>query len=125
MEAKASVDMVRIAPRKVRLVIDEVRGKSAFEAWMLLSNAMNRAAAPVVFKLLKSAVANVIDRNELGLDVNDMDEELIELLSSLYITEIFANEGPTMKRFMPRAQGRATAINKRTSKIGLVVTQRA
>jgi len=123
--AKANVKMVRIAPRKVRIVIDEVRGKNVAEAWMLLDNTIHRAAAPVVFKLLKSAVANYIHSEDLGLDVNDMDDELLELLGNLYISDIYANEGPTLKRFMPRAQGRATGINKRTSHINVVIAEKA
>lgn len=110
MEAKATAKMVRISSRKVKLVIDLVRGKSVGEAIAIL-RFTPKAASPVVEKLIKSAVANA--EHNYNMDVED-----------LYVKEIFANEGPTLKRIRPRAQGRATAIMKRTSHITCVVAEK-
>ncbi|TDQ34714.1 50S ribosomal protein L22 [Aureibacillus halotolerans] len=110
MEAKAIAKTIRIAPRKVRLVVDLIRGKSAGEAVAILRHT-NKAASPVVEKLLNSAVANAEHNYE-------MDTE------SLFISKIFVDEGPTMKRFRPRAQGRASAILKRTSHITLILSEK-
>ncbi len=110
MESRASVKTVRIAPRKVRLVIDLVRGKNVGDALAILEN-LNKAASPVVKKLILSASANATHNF-------DMDE------SNLFIKEIRADEGPTLKRFQPRAQGRAFRINKRTSHINIVLEER-
>ncbi|MBK3496583.1 50S ribosomal protein L22 [Viridibacillus sp. YIM B01967] len=109
-QAKAIARTVRIAPRKVRLVVDLIRGKQIGEAVAILRHTP-RAASPVVEKVLKSAVANA--EHNYDLDVNN-----------LVISEIFVDEGPTLKRFRPRAQGRASAINKRTSHITLVVSEK-
>ncbi|HET6370587.1 MAG TPA: 50S ribosomal protein L22 [Nitrospiria bacterium] len=108
MEAKAVLRYVRIAPRKARLVVDLIRGKSAAEALTLLKFTP-RHAARVVEKLLKSAVANA-EQKEIG----DVDE--------LVVSRAFVDGGPTLKRFQPRAMGRAGAIHKRTSHITLVVS---
>ena len=108
--AKATAKIVRIAPRKVRLVVDEVRGKSVAEAISTLRFA-NRGAAKPVEKVLNSAVANA----EHNFDLNAED---------LYISEAYVNEGPTLKRFRPRAQGAASGINKRTSHITIVVSEK-
>ena len=109
-QAKAIARTVRIAPRKVRLVVDLIRGKQVGEAVAILSHTP-RAASPVVEKVLKSAVANA--EHNYDLDVNN-----------LVISEVFVDEGPTLKRFSPRAQGRASAINKRTSHITIVVSEK-
>lgn len=109
-QAKAIARTVRIAPRKVRLVVDLIRGKQVGEAVAILRHTP-KAASPVVEKVLKSAVANA--EHNYDLDVN-----------SLVISEVFVDEGPTLKRFRPRAQGRASAINKRTSHITLVVSEK-
>lgn len=109
-QAKAIARTVRIAPRKVRLVVDLIRGKQVGEAVAILRHTP-RAASPVVEKVLKSAVANA--EHNYDLDVNN-----------LVISEVFVDEGPTLKRFRPRAQGRASAINKRTSHITLVVSEK-
>jgi len=101
---------VRIAPRKVRLVVDLIRGKQVGEAVAILRHTP-KAASPVVEKVLKSAVANA--EHNYDLDIN-----------SLVVSEVFVDEGPTLKRFRPRAQGRASAINKRTSHITLVVSEK-
>ncbi|SEU00974.1 large subunit ribosomal protein L22 [Salinibacillus kushneri] len=110
MQAKAVAKTVRIAPRKARLVVDLIRGKDVGEAFAIL-NHTNRAASPIVEKVLKSAVANAEHNYEL-------DPE------SLVISEAFVNEGVTLKRFRPRAQGRATQINKRTSHITVMVSEK-
>ena len=109
-QAKAIARTVRIAPRKVRLVVDLIRGKQIGEAVAILRHTP-KAASPVVEKVLKSAVANAEHNYEL--DVNN-----------LVVSEIFVDEGPTLKRFRPRAQGRASAINKRTSHITIVVSEK-
>lgn len=109
-QAKAIARTIRIAPRKVRLVVDLIRGKQIGEAVAILRHTP-KAASPVVEKVLKSAVANAEHNYEL--DVNN-----------LVVSEIFVDEGPTLKRFRPRAQGRASAINKRTSHITIVVSEK-
>lgn len=110
MQAKAVARTVRIAPRKVRLVLDLVRGKDVGEAVALLK-LTNKRAASVVEKLVLSAVANAEHNYDMDTD-------------NLYVSEIYANEGPTLKRFRPRAQGRATQILKRTSHITVVVSEK-
>jgi len=109
-QAKAIARTVRIAPRKVRLVVDLIRGKQVGEEVAILRHTP-KAASPVVEKVLKSAVANA--EHNYDLDIN-----------SLVVSEVFVDEGPTLKRFRPRAQGRASAINKRTSHITLVVSEK-
>ena len=109
-QAKAIARTVRIAPRKVRLVVDLIRGKQVGEAVAILRHTP-KAASPVVEKVLKSAVANA--EHNYDLDINN-----------LVISEVFVDEGPTLKRFRPRAQGRASSINKRTSHITLVVSEK-
>ncbi|AKG72983.1 50S ribosomal protein L22 [Salinicoccus halodurans] len=109
MQAKAVAKTVRIAPRKARMVLDLIRGKEVGEAIAIL-NLTNKRTSPVVEKVLKSAVANA-EHNY------DMDIE------NLVVSEAYADEGPTLKRFRPRAQGRATKINKRTSHITIVVSE--
>ena len=111
MEAKAMARTVRIAPRKARLVIDLIRGKQVGEAYAILKHTP-KAASPIVEKVLKSAIANA--EHNLNLDIN-----------SLYVKEAYVNEGTTLKRFRPRAQGRASKINKRTSHIHVTVVEKA
>ncbi|UDM32368.1 50S ribosomal protein L22 [Lentilactobacillus laojiaonis] len=108
--AKATAKTVRIAARKVRLVVDLVRGKSIAEALAILEFTP-RGASPVVSKVLKSAVANA--ENNYDLDSQN-----------LYVSEAYVNEGPTLKRFRPRAKGSASPINKRTSHITIVVSEK-
>jgi large subunit ribosomal protein L22 len=110
MQAKAVARTVRIAPRKARLVVDLIRGKQVGEAVAIL-NHTPKAASPIVEKLLKSAIANAEHNYEM--DANN-----------LVIAQVFVDEGPTMKRFRPRAQGRASAINKRTSHITIVLSEK-
>ena len=111
MQSKAVAKTVRIAPRKVRLIADLVRGKEVGEAISILK-LTNKRSSPVVEKLVKSAVANAEHNYDMDID-------------NLYISEIYADEGPTLKRFRPRAQGRASKINKRTSHITVVVKEYA
>jgi large subunit ribosomal protein L22 len=108
---KASATNIRISPRKVRMVVDTVRGKSVSQAMSILGFARKRAARPVQ-KLLKSAVANAVE----NAGVSDVD--------NLVIDHIMVDEGPTLKRFTPRARGRATPIHKRTSHIRIALRER-
>src|SRR5699024_2223607 len=108
--AKAIAKQVRIAPRKARLVVDLIRGKEVGEAVAILKHTQ-RGASPVVEKLLTSAIANAEHNYEMDPD-------------SLVVSEIFVDEGITLKRFRPRAQGRASKINKRTSHITIVVSEK-
>ncbi|MCK0473329.1 50S ribosomal protein L22 [Halalkalibacter sp. APA_J-10(15)] len=110
MQAKAIAKQVRIAPRKVRLVVDLIRGKQVGEAIAILRHTP-KAASPVVEKLLNSAIANAEHNYEMEPN-------------NLVISEVFVDEGVTLKRFRPRAMGRASRINKRTSHITLVVTEK-
>ncbi|MBM7716936.1 50S ribosomal protein L22 [Siminovitchia sp. FSL H7-0308] len=110
MQAKAVARTVRIAPRKARLVVDLIRGKQVGEAVAILK-LTPKAASPIVEKLLKSAVANAEHNYDMDID-------------NLLISEAYVDEGPTMKRFRPRAQGRASQINKRTSHITIVVSEK-
>ena len=107
--AKAELRHARISARKVKIVIDLIRGKKVNEAIATLKYT-NKAAAPIVEKLVKSAMANAVNNHQ-------MDE------SKLYVSEIFANQGPTMKRIMPRAKGSANRIRKRTSHITVVLKE--
>ena len=116
MEAKAQAKYVRCTPMKARRIVDVVRGKNALEAVNVLRFAPQAAAVPVR-KVLESAIANA--RFKAERDGVRFDE------SALYITEAFADEGPTLKRFRPRAQGRASRILKRTSHITIVVGEKA
>ena len=109
-EARAIAKNVRLTPRKARLVIDLVRGKGVKEALGLLANT-NRAASEPVTKLIKSAAANAV--NNFG-----MDED------SLYIAQIWANDGLRMKRYMPRAKGSASGLVKRNCHLYVVVKMR-
>lgn len=109
-EARAVAKDVRITPRKARLVIDLVRGKGVNEALGILAN-VNRAASPLVSKVIRSAAANAINNFS-------MSEE------NLYVAEIYATDGIKMKRFLPRAKGSASGLVKRTSHITVVVKER-
>lgn len=109
-ESKAVVNYIRIPARKVRLVVDLIRGKKVGEAIAILRHTP-RSASPVLEKLLNSAVANA--EHNFQMDVN-----------KLVISQAYVNEGPTLKRFQPRSQGRAFSIFKRTSHITLVVSEK-
>lgn len=108
MEAQAQLKMIRISPRKVRLVVDAIRNKPVAVAMATLKNIDKRSAEPVL-KLLNSAVANAVNNNGMEAD-------------KLYISKTYVNEGPTLKRFRPRAHGRAYEILKRTAHITIVVS---
>ena len=110
METRAVAKFVRISPRKIRLVMDQVRGKQVGEALNMLSFAPQRGAR-ILKKLVSSAIANA--EQNTGVDVD-----------SLYIMRIYADEGPTLKRWRPRAQGRATSIRKRTSHLTVVLNEK-
>ncbi|HLR55748.1 MAG TPA: 50S ribosomal protein L22 [Actinomycetales bacterium] len=115
MEAKAQARFVRVTPLKARRVVDLIRGKRAGEADSILRFAPQSAATPVL-KVVRSAVANA---RVLADQANEAFNE-----SDLVITEAYVDEGPTMKRYRPRAQGRATQILKRTSHITVIVAPR-
>ena len=110
MEAKAIAKGVRIQPRKARLVIDLVRGKSVVEADKILNN-LNKEAARIIRKVLTSAVANA--ENNLSLDK-----------SKLYVKEAYVNEGQTLKRIKFGSRGHVDPIKKRTSHITVVVSEK-
>ncbi|MDO4888217.1 MAG: 50S ribosomal protein L22 [Actinomycetaceae bacterium] len=112
MEAKAQARFVRVTPQKARRVVDVVRGQRALDAVDVLRYAPQRAAETVL-KIVNSAIANA----RYAADVNGerFDEE------DLFIQAAYVDEGPTMKRIQPRAQGRANRILKRTSHITIVV----
>jgi large subunit ribosomal protein L22 len=112
MEAKASARHVRVTPQKARRVVDLIRGKQAVEAVAVLQFAPQSASDPIR-KVLQSAIANARVKADRASEA--FDER------NLVISEAFVDEGPTMKRFRPRAQGRAARINKRTSHITVVV----
>ncbi len=110
MEARATLSRARISARKVKIVIDLIRGKDVNEALAILKFTP-KAASPMVEKLLKSAIANA--ENNHNMDT-----------SKLYIAEIYANQGETMKRIRAATQGRANRIRKRTSNITVVLKER-
>ena len=116
MEAKAQARYIRVTPMKARRVVDLIRGKGAIEALAVLDFAPQAASEPVR-KVVASAIANARVKAERASE--PFDERL------LLVQEAFVDEGPTMKRFRPRAQGRAYRINKRTSHITVVVAPRA
>ncbi|MEG0545572.1 MAG: 50S ribosomal protein L22 [Oscillospiraceae bacterium] len=109
MEATAKATHLRIAPRKVQIVLDLIRNKPCDEALAILKYTPKAACEPLE-KLLKSAMANA--ENNKDMDV-----------SRLYVAECHVDQGPTLKRIRPRAQGRAFRINKRTSHITLVLKE--
>jgi len=110
MEARAIARYIRISPRKVNIVIDLIRGKKVCEAFAILKHTP-KAASPVLEKLLKSAVANAENNHNMNVD-------------KLYISEAYATQGPTLKRYRARAKGRGVRILKRTSHITLVVKEK-
>lgn len=109
MEARAELKYARISARKVKIVIDLIKGKNAHEAMAILKYT-NKAASGIVSKIVKSAMANATNNH-------NMNE------NKLYVAEAYANQGPTMKRIMPRAKGRAYRIRKRTSHITVVLKE--
>jgi len=109
MNARAQAKHIRQSPYKVRRVLDLVRGLPVDEARVVLEFT-NRKAAGTVIKVLDSAVANA--EHNFALDADE-----------LYVAEAYADEGPTLKRWRPRARGRATKIRKRTSHITIIVAE--
>ena len=114
VEAKAVARDVRVTPMKARRVINLIRGKNATEAVATLMFAQQAASEPVR-KVLQSAMANARVKADAASEA--FDER------ALVVSAAYVDEGPTMKRFRPRAQGRASRINKRTSHITVVVSQ--
>ncbi len=112
MEARAIARHVGMSARKVRLVVDQIRGKPVNEAYALLQFSKKGAAEPVG-KTLRSAVANAQMKSQEDGDALDVDE--------LFVREVYVDEGPTLRRWRAAAQGRATPIRKRTSHITVVV----
>jgi len=112
MEAKAIARDVRMSPRKVRLVVDQIRGRPVNEAYALLQFSKKAASEPVA-KTLRSAVANAQYKAQDEGESLDVD--------SLVVREIFVDEGPTQKRWRAAAMGRAAPLRKRTSHITVVV----
>jgi len=115
MEAKAKARFVRVTPQKARRVVDLIRGKQAGEAVAVLKFAP-QAAGETVLKVVESAIANARVKAERASEA--FDEQ------NLVVAEVYVDEGPTLKRFRPRAQGRASQILKRTSHITVVVASR-
>ena len=110
MEAKATLRYARISPRKVKIVIDLIRNKSVAEAIGIINNTP-KAASEYLIKLLNSAIANATNNHNMDIE-------------KLYVAEVYANPGPILKRIMPRAQGRAFRIRKRTSHVTIVLKER-
>ncbi len=110
MEVKAKLKFIRVTPRKAQLVADLIRGKGSEEALNILTFT-KKAAAKIIIKLLKSAIANATQKKNIDVD-------------RLYIKKIAVDQGPTMKRYQPRALGRATTIRKRSSHISIVLDER-
>jgi ribosomal protein L22 len=110
VEAKAVAKFVRIAPRKVRVVMDLVRGKNVADAYAILKFTP-KAGADVVEKVLRSAVANAENNFEMDME-------------KLYVKTAFVDQGPTMKRIHPRSRGQAFKILKRTSHVTIVVDEK-
>jgi large subunit ribosomal protein L22 len=109
MEAVARARYIRISPRKARLVADLIRGKSAQQATNILTFTQ-KAAARIIKKVLQSAIANAENKGDIDVD-------------TLYVKRIFVDQGPTQKRYRPRAMGRATLIQKKTSHITIVLDE--
>jgi large subunit ribosomal protein L22 len=110
-EGRAVLKYARISPRKVMIVMNLIKGKSIDEAYAICKYTP-KAASEILFELLKSAEANAVNNNGLNRDV-------------LFVADANATQGPTLKRIMPRAQGRANRIRKRTSHITVVLKEKA
>jgi len=110
MKVLAKLNYLRIAPRKVRLVADLIRNKSVIEAENILNFTVKKAALPLL-KLLRSAIANAEHNFHLKKE-------------NLYICEILVNEGPRLKRILPRARGRADIIQKKTSHVTIILEEK-
>lgn len=110
MEVKASLSYARVGEQKARLVADLVRGKGVDDAIKTLTY-LNKKSAVMIKKIIESAVANAEYKKTINVD-------------SLYVKTITVDQGPVLKRFRPRAQGRATGVRKRTSHINVVLDER-
>lgn len=109
-EGRAIAKNVRVAPRKVNIVVDLIKGKSLDDAYAILRYTP-KAASPVLEKLVKSAEANAVNNNSLSRD-------------ALYVADCYANQGPVLKRIIPKARGSAARIHKRSSHITVVLKER-
>ena len=109
MEARAVARYIRVSPRKVRLIMDQIRGRKVEEALHLLAFSPQKGSA-ILKKLVDSAVANAAENNKADVD-------------KLFIKKIFADQGPTLKRFQPRSMGRANRILKRTSHLTVIIDE--
>ncbi|MCR3922457.1 MAG: 50S ribosomal protein L22 [Firmicutes bacterium] len=110
MEAKATAKHIRMSPRKARLVVDQIRGRSAQEALAILQVLPNRPTEPI-YKVLHSAMANAENNFEMNRD-------------DLYVAQVFVDQGPVLKRFRPRARGMASKIRKPTSHITIILEEK-
>ena len=110
MEAKAVAKYIRIAPRKVRVVMDLIRGKNVAEAFAILKFTP-KVGADVIEKVLKSAVANAENNFDMNVD-------------RLYVSSAYVDQGPTLKRIHPRSRGQAFGIQKKTSHVTVVVSEK-
>lgn len=110
MELRAITKHIRISPRKLRLVIDLIRGQKVNKAVTMLKFTPKRGAK-IVYKTLMSAVANAEQKGTIDID-------------NLFVKAVFVDEGPVMKRFLPRAQGRASLIKKKMSHLNITLAER-
>jgi large subunit ribosomal protein L22 len=115
MQARAIARNVGMSPRKMRLVVDLIRGRGVNEAYSILKFSKKAATTPIE-KALRSAVANATQKAETDGSFLDVDD--------LVVREAYVNEGRTMKRFSPRAMGRATPIMKRSSHVTIIVDRK-
>ncbi len=111
MEVSAKVSFIRITPRKMGLLADEVRGKAINEAMNYLKFSPRKRTAEVLYRLLKSAASNAAQKKVMDVD-------------QLFVKTILVGQGPTLKRFRPRAKGSAFKINKKTSHVSVVLSER-
>lgn len=111
MQVSAKLSFVRITPRKMGLLADEVRGKNINEALTYLKFCPRKRTAHVLYTLLKSAVSNADQKGTVDVD-------------TLFVKTILVGQGPTLKRFRPRAKGSAFRINKKTSHVSVVLAER-
>lgn len=111
MDVNAKLSFIRITPRKVGLIADEVRGKGINEALTYLQFSPRKRTAHLLFTLLKSAVANATQKGRVDVD-------------TLFVKTILVGQGTTLKRFRPRAKGSAFRINKKTSHVSVTLAER-
>lgn len=110
MQAKATLSMHRSTPRKTKLVVDLIRGKNVLEAENALRFTDRRVASPLL-KLLRSAKANAVNNHDMFED-------------TLFVSDVQVGPGPTLKRYLPRARGRADLLRKRTSNVTITLEER-